>query len=144
MRRSVWTADQPALDLLDAACKKVQASLILRRQSEYDHSYYFISTFVRDHIERHAKASSLKENLRRSAMQFEDDENVDDENVDAMDFLQREFSCPYCWETVEPPLEADLEGELVWDCEVCCRPWLIRIRTEIDGTKSVVVGRAQE
>jgi hypothetical protein len=35
--------------------------------------------------------------------------------------------CPYCWETVWISLESDLEGVLVWDCEVCCRPWSLRI-----------------
>jgi hypothetical protein len=79
-----------------------------------------------------------------------DDYSDDDENGrshedtwDERDYLHRQLSCPYCWETVEPPLEGDLEGELIWDCEVCCRPWLIRIRTELDGSKSVTVDRAQ-
>jgi len=29
--------------------------LTLRRQPGYDHSYYFISTFMGDHIAHHAK-----------------------------------------------------------------------------------------
>lgn len=53
------------------------------------------------------------------------------------------FTCPYCWEQVCPPLEADLYGELVWDCEVCCRPWLITIVVHIDGSREVSVERAQ-
>lgn len=76
-------------------------------------------------------------------MPSEEDEDIGDDRYDEPGFLRREFSCPYCWETIEPPLEEDLEGELVWDCEVCCRPWLIRIQTEIDGTKSITVERAQ-
>jgi hypothetical protein len=31
--------------------------------------------------------------------------------------------CPYCGEEVEIVFEEDLEGEMIWDCEVCCRPW---------------------
>jgi hypothetical protein len=54
------------------------------------------------------------------------------------------FQCPYCWQFVEPPLEDDLHGEMVWDCEVCCRPWLIRIRQDHDGTRQVSVERAQD
>ncbi len=74
-------------------------------------------------------------------MEFDDD--LGEEHRGEEDDLGRQFHCPYCWETVEPPLEADLEGELVWDCEVCYRPWLIRIHTDIDGTKSISVDRAQ-
>ena len=40
----------------------------------------------------------------------------------------RVIDCPYCGEPVEIGLESDLEGEMVWDCEVCCRPWRLRIR----------------
>ena len=35
--------------------------------------------------------------------------------------------CPYCGESVEILVESDLEGEMVWDCEVCCRPWSVEI-----------------
>lgn len=36
--------------------------------------------------------------------------------------------CPYCGENVEILVEDDLGGEMVWDCEVCCRPWSLLIR----------------
>lgn len=39
----------------EEACKNVGASLILRVQPGYDHSYYFIATFIDDHIRHHAK-----------------------------------------------------------------------------------------
>ena len=39
----------------------------------------------------------------------------------------RSVACPHCGETVELAFEADLAGEMVIDCEVCCRPWLVRI-----------------
>jgi hypothetical protein len=65
----------------------------------------------------------------------EDEEQVDEE--------RHRFQCPYCWELVEPPIDPDLEGELVWDCEVCCRPWLIRVAVDYDGNQSVTVDRAQ-
>lgn len=38
------------------ACKGANAPLVLRMQPGYDHSYYFISTFIDDHIHHHAKA----------------------------------------------------------------------------------------
>jgi S-formylglutathione hydrolase len=36
------------------ACAQVGQPLTLRMQPEYDHSYYFISTFIEDHIKHHA------------------------------------------------------------------------------------------
>jgi S-formylglutathione hydrolase len=41
-------------DLFDAACATVGQPLTLRRQPGYDHGYYFVESFVADHIEHHA------------------------------------------------------------------------------------------
>jgi len=41
-------------ELLKAACEKADIPLTLRRQPGYDHSYYFISTFMADHLRWHA------------------------------------------------------------------------------------------
>lgn len=41
-------------ELLQAACSKANIPLTLRRQAGYDHSYYFISTFMSDHLHWHA------------------------------------------------------------------------------------------
>jgi Cysteine-rich CPXCG len=38
--------------------------------------------------------------------------------------------CPYCGETSEIYLEADVRGTFVQDCEVCCNPWQISVRWE--------------
>jgi S-formylglutathione hydrolase len=38
----------------EQACAQVGQPLLLRRQEGYDHSYYFISTFIGDHIRHHA------------------------------------------------------------------------------------------
>jgi S-formylglutathione hydrolase len=40
----------------DAVCRKAGQALTLRAQAGYDHSYYFISTFVEDHLRHHANA----------------------------------------------------------------------------------------
>ncbi|HEY9629407.1 MAG TPA: S-formylglutathione hydrolase [Coleofasciculaceae cyanobacterium] len=40
----------------EKACAEVGQSLNLRMQEGYDHSYYFIATFMQDHIRHHAKA----------------------------------------------------------------------------------------
>ena len=43
---------------LDAACRKAGQPLTLRAHAGYDHSYYFIQTFVEDHLRHHAQALS--------------------------------------------------------------------------------------
>ncbi|TDR16776.1 S-formylglutathione hydrolase [Marinicella litoralis] len=42
-------------ELLVAACEANQHPLNLRMQQGYDHSYYFISSFIEDHLVYHAK-----------------------------------------------------------------------------------------
>jgi len=42
--------------LLEAACASVGQPLELRRHAGYDHGYYFISTFIEDHLRHHARA----------------------------------------------------------------------------------------
>ena len=49
-----FLAEQLRPELLQAACEKANIPLTLRRQSGYDHSYYFISTFMSDHLRWHA------------------------------------------------------------------------------------------
>ena len=39
--------------LLEEACRKVDYPLTLRRHEGYDHGYYFISTFMEDHLRHH-------------------------------------------------------------------------------------------
>lgn len=42
-------------ELLEQACEDAGIALNLRRQPGYDHSYYFISTFMADHLRWHAE-----------------------------------------------------------------------------------------
>jgi S-formylglutathione hydrolase len=49
-----FLTEQLRPELLQAACKKAGIPLTLRKQSGYDHSYYFISTFMADHLRWHA------------------------------------------------------------------------------------------
>lgn len=46
--------DQLKPELFEAACKAAGQKLALRRQAGYDHSYYFISSFIADHLKHHA------------------------------------------------------------------------------------------
>jgi len=49
-----FLAEQLRPELLKAACEKAGIPVTLRRQEGYDHSYYFISTFMADHLRWHA------------------------------------------------------------------------------------------
>lgn len=49
-----FLAEQLWPDLLEAACSAAGIDLLLRMQPGYDHSYYFISTFMADHLRWHA------------------------------------------------------------------------------------------
>jgi len=42
-------------ELLERACAEAGTDLTLRRQPGYDHSYYFIQTFMADHLRWHAE-----------------------------------------------------------------------------------------
>jgi S-formylglutathione hydrolase len=42
-------------ELLEAACAAAGIPLALRRHAGYDHSYYFISTFMADHVRWHSE-----------------------------------------------------------------------------------------
>jgi S-formylglutathione hydrolase len=43
-------------ELLEEACRAARHPLELRRHDHYDHGYYFISTFIADHLAHHARA----------------------------------------------------------------------------------------
>jgi len=49
-----FLAEQLRPELLEAACAAAGIALTLRIQPGYDHSYYFISTFMADHLRWHA------------------------------------------------------------------------------------------
>lgn len=42
-------------ELLEEACRKAGVPLTLRRQPGYDHSYYFIASFLEEHLRWHAE-----------------------------------------------------------------------------------------
>ncbi|QTN30113.1 S-formylglutathione hydrolase [Rhodoferax sp. AJA081-3] len=45
--------------LFENACAKANQPLTLRRHAGYDHGYYFISTFMEDHLRHHAVALGI-------------------------------------------------------------------------------------
>jgi S-formylglutathione hydrolase len=50
-----FLAEQLRPDLLESACAAAGIGLTLRLQPGYDHSYYFISSFMADHLRWHAE-----------------------------------------------------------------------------------------
>jgi S-formylglutathione hydrolase len=49
-----FLAEQLHPHLFEAACATANQPLTLRRHAGYDHGYYFIATFVEDHLKHHA------------------------------------------------------------------------------------------
>ncbi|NYT60327.1 S-formylglutathione hydrolase [Alcaligenaceae bacterium] len=50
-----FLAEQLHPEAFEAACAHAGQPLVLRRHEGYDHGYYFISTFMQDHIDFHAE-----------------------------------------------------------------------------------------
>ena len=50
-----FLAEQLKPELFEAACNNAGQALTLRMQDGYDHSYYFIQSFIDDHIAHHAR-----------------------------------------------------------------------------------------
>lgn len=51
-----FLAEQLNIDRFEAACRDAGQSLTLRRHAGYDHGYFFIASFVEDHLRFHADA----------------------------------------------------------------------------------------
>jgi S-formylglutathione hydrolase len=49
-----FLSDQLYPEVFEAACRDAGQPLTLRRQEGYDHGYFFISTFMEDHLRHHA------------------------------------------------------------------------------------------
>ncbi len=50
----VWLEEQLKPELLEAACAESGLQLEVRRHEGYDHGYFFIATFIEDHLRFHA------------------------------------------------------------------------------------------
>ena len=51
-----FLAEQLYPEAFEAACEQAGQPLTLRRHAGHDHGYYFISTFMEDHLRHHAQA----------------------------------------------------------------------------------------
>jgi len=50
-----FLAEQLRPELLEQICHQHQHPLVLRRQEGYDHSYFFVATFIDEHLRYHAQ-----------------------------------------------------------------------------------------
>ena len=52
-------------------------------------------------------------------------------------------TCPYCFEQLDVYVDPENEGELIRDCDICCRPWVLYVSRGANGELFVEAGRAQ-
>jgi hypothetical protein len=52
-----------------------------------------------------------------------------------------EVQCPYCGEWLEIYLDPESRGEMVQDCEVCCRPWALSVTADREDHREVRLER---
>jgi hypothetical protein len=69
------------------------------------------------------------------------DESYGDEDGPATADSDGLVSCPYCGESVSIALDpgSGMSQQYVEDCQVCCRPWLVSVTYDEDGTAHVWV-----
>lgn len=60
-----FLTEQLLPEAFEQACATVNQLLNLRYQAGYDHSYYFISSFIEDHIRHHAVTLGVQSNFHR-------------------------------------------------------------------------------
>ncbi|MGP1628312.1 MAG: S-formylglutathione hydrolase [Giesbergeria sp.] len=54
-----FLAEQLHPQLFESACAQAEQPLTLRRHADYDHGYYFVQSFVADHLQHHAKQLAM-------------------------------------------------------------------------------------
>lgn len=53
-----------------------------------------------------------------------------------------EIQCPYCGERIELAIDCSAGSQdYIEDCQVCCRPMVVRVTIDADGTAHVAVFR---
>jgi hypothetical protein len=75
-----------------------------------------------------------------------DDDEDDDVDGDGVADLSGVVNCPYCGESVEITLDpgSGANQQYIEDCHVCCRPWLVSVSYEEDGTAHVFVDASDD
>ena len=50
-----WLVEQLRPELLERACERAGQALTLNRREGYEHGYWFVSTFIGEHLRWHAE-----------------------------------------------------------------------------------------
>jgi hypothetical protein len=79
---------------------------------------------------------------------LDDDELLDDDFPmgDGVADLSGLVSCPYCGESVEITLDpgSGANQQYIEDCQVCCRPWVVSVSYDEEGTAHVYVDASDD
>ena len=79
--------------------------------------------------------------------QWEAEDRVGDEDAagDGSIQMEADVTCPSCGETMSITLDPDsgAHQEYVEDCQVCCRPWRVRVSYDRTGSAEVWLEIAQ-
>jgi hypothetical protein len=79
---------------------------------------------------------------------FDDDDLLEDEFPlgDGVADLSGLVACPYCGESVEITLDpgSGANQQYIEDCQVCCRPWVVSVSYDEDGTAHVFVDASDD
>lgn len=77
---------------------------------------------------------------------YDDEEAIDegyeaDSERDSDLDTEADVTCPWCGEAINITLDpgGGAEQEYVEDCEVCCRPWRVRVHYDEEGRADVTV-----
>lgn len=78
---------------------------------------------------------------------LDDSDDDDDEGEsDGVADLSGLVHCPYCGESVEIALDpgSGTNQQYIEDCQVCCRPWVVSVSYDEDGTAHVFVDASDD
>ena len=79
---------------------------------------------------------------------LDDEDDLDEESPtgDSTADTSATVTCPHCGEEVEITLDpgGGAAQEYEEDCEVCCRPWRVRVSYRADGGADVTTGVLDE
>ena len=53
-----------------------------------------------------------------------------------------DIQCPWCFEWVHVWIDPGSRGQMIRDCEVCCRPWELRVSRDEEGRLQIDVRRS--
>lgn len=51
------------------------------------------------------------------------------------------IDCPFCGECFEVGIDPTAQGQMIHDCDVCCRPIALQIQESLEQERIVTVGR---